>query len=96
MFLHIGGDAVILLENIVSILDFNTIRKSKDTRSYLRIAEEEGFTIEISKNEPKSCIIAEEVRMERKSKTRSVQTVVYYSPISSTTLQKRVRSLKTL
>ena len=79
MFLHIGGDVVIPVKNIIAILDIETTTISKDTKEFLRIAEEEGFIESISEDLPKSFIITE---TDKKSK-------IFLSPISSVTLQKR-------
>jgi ribosomal protein S8 len=79
VFLHIGGDEVISLKNIIAIMDMDTTTISKDTKEFLRIAEEEGFIESISQDLPKSFIITE---VDKKSK-------IYLSPISSSTLQKR-------
>ncbi|MDP4091922.1 MAG: DUF370 domain-containing protein [Bacillota bacterium] len=79
MFLHIGGDVVIPVKNIIAILDIDTTTISKDTKEFLRIAEEEGFIESISNDLPKSFVITEN---EKKSK-------IFLSPISSVTLQKR-------
>jgi len=96
MFLHIGGDVVVSLKSIISILDYESVIKSKDTRSFLQTAEEEGFVIKIGDQEPKSLIITEKVQGNRKGNKKAVQTVIYYSPISSVTLQKRANFLKEL
>lgn len=79
MFLHIGGDYVIPLKNIIAILDMDTTTISKDTKEFLKIAEEEGFVKAITEDLPKTFIITES---DKKSK-------IYLSPISSLTLQKR-------
>jgi len=79
MFLHLGGDVVIPLKNIIAIMDIDTTTVSKDTKDFLRIAEEEGFIENISDDLPKSFIITEK---NKKSK-------IYLSPISSVTLMKR-------
>ncbi len=79
MFLHIGGDVVIPIKNVIAIMDIDTTTISKDTREFLKVAEEEGFVISISDDLPKSFIITE---TDKKSK-------IYLSPISSVTLQKR-------
>jgi len=84
MFLHIGGDFVIPVKNIIAILDIDTTTISKDTRDFLRIAEEEGFIKSISDDLPKSFIITE---VKRKSK-------IYLSPISTVTLQKRAEYIR--
>ncbi len=79
MFLHIGGDVVIPIKNIIAIFDIESTTVSKDTKEFLTIAEEEGFIESISQDLPKSFIITE---TDKKSK-------IYLSPISSVTLQKR-------
>lgn len=79
MFLHIGGDIVIPVKIIIAILDIETTTVSKDTKDFLKVAEEEGFISTISSDLPKSFIITE---TDKKSK-------IYLSPISSVTLQKR-------
>ncbi len=86
MFLHIGGDFVIPVKNIIAIFDIDTTTVSKYTREFLRVAEEEGFIEAISDDLPKSFIITEE---KRKSK-------IYLSPISSVTLKKRASYIKKL
>jgi len=79
MFLHIGGDVVLPLKNIIAIMDIETTTISKDSKDFLKVAEEEGFIESISQDLPKSFIITE---IDKKSK-------IYLSPISSVTLQKR-------
>lgn len=79
MFLHIGADVVIPVKNIIGIFDLENTTVSKDTKEFLKIAEEEGFIEAVSKDLPKSFIIAE---IDKKSK-------VFLSPISSVTLKKR-------
>lgn len=79
MFLHIGGDVVIPMKNVIAILDMETTTLSRDTKDFLKVAEEEGFIEAISNDLPKSFIITEK---DKKSK-------IYLSPISSVTLQKR-------
>ncbi|TYQ14758.1 UNVERIFIED_CONTAM: uncharacterized protein DUF370 [Acetivibrio alkalicellulosi] len=79
MFLHIGGEYVVPIKNIIAIMDLETTTLSKDTKEFLKIAEEEGFIKGISNDIPKSFIITE---IDKKSK-------IYLSPISSVTLQKR-------
>lgn len=79
MFLHIGDDFVIPFKNIIAIIDIDSTTVSKDTREFLKIAEEEGFIVSINQEIPKTFIITES---EKKSK-------IYLSPISSRTLNKR-------
>lgn len=89
MFLHLGGDVVIPIRDIVSIIDISTALKSKDSKEFFKIAEAEGFVHRISEEEPKSCIITEKREKKGKRYSKNTKTVIYYSPISSVTLQKR-------
>ncbi|SHJ39873.1 protein of unknown function [Geosporobacter subterraneus DSM 17957] len=89
MFLHLGGDMVIPISDIVSIIDMGTVAKSKDNKEFFRIAEEEGFVCRITAEVPKSCVITERIEAGKKGEKHTVKSVIYYSPISSTTLQKR-------
>lgn len=79
MFLHIGGDVVLPLKDVIAILDIDTTTISRDTKEFLKIAEEEGFIESISEDLPKTFIITE----------RNKKSKIYLSPISSVTLQKR-------
>lgn len=86
MFLHLGNDIVVQLNDIIAIMDMETTTVSKITREFLTIAEEEGFIINISEGLPKSYVITE---VNKKSK-------IYISPISSVTLLKRFTELYNL
>ena len=37
MFLHIGGDIVIPVKDVIAIMDIDTTTISKDTREFLKI-----------------------------------------------------------
>jgi extracellular matrix regulatory protein B len=79
MFLHLGENVVVPVKDIIGIFDFETTTYSSDTSSFLRMAEEDGFVERISKDKPKSFVIAEVNKMSK----------IYLSPISSSTLTKR-------
>lgn len=80
MFLHVGGDYIVPAKDIVAIMDIEKATISNDTRNFLKVSEEEGFTITLAINEmPKSFIV---IRDKRGSK-------VILSPISTNTLLKR-------
>ncbi|CDI48124.1 extracellular matrix regulator RemB [Clostridium tetani] len=79
MFLHLGENVVVPLKDVIGIYDIETSMYSSDTSQFLRMAEEDGFVERITKEKPKSFIIAE---VDKKSK-------IYMSPISSSTLIKR-------
>lgn len=83
MFLHLGGDIVVNLNDVIAIFDLDVTSTSKTTREFLTIAEEEGFVINVSEEDlPKSFVIAE---TDETSK-------VFISPISSSTLLKRAKN----
>jgi len=79
MFLHLGENVVVPIKDIIGIFDVETTMYSSDTNQFLRMAEEDGFIERVTKEKPKSFVIAE---VEKKSK-------IYFSPISSATLTKR-------
>lgn len=81
MFLHLGGNVVVPFKDIIGVFDYDSIMYSSDTIQFLRLAEEDGFVEKISKDRPKSVIIAE---IDKKSR-------VFLSPISSSTLNKRTK-----
>ncbi|MCB2290623.1 DUF370 domain-containing protein [Clostridium sp. CS001] len=79
MFLHLGENVVVPINDIIGIFDMETTMYGSDTIQFLRMAEEDGFVERITKNVAKSFVIAE---VDKKSK-------IYISPISSSTLCKR-------
>jgi hypothetical protein len=83
MFLHLGENVVVPLKDIIGIFDLETTMYSTDTIQFLRMAEEDGFVERITKENPKSFIVAE---VDKKSK-------IYLSPISSSTLTKRTENM---
>jgi len=83
MFLHLGENVVVPIKDVIGIFDMATSMYSSDTTQFLRMAEEDGFVLRITKEQPKSFVIAE---VEKKSK-------VFLSPISSSTLAKRSKNI---
>ena len=79
MFLHLGENVVVPIKDVIGIFDIQTSTDSSDTRSFLRMAEEDGFVERITQESPKSFVIAEVNKMSK----------IYLSPISSSTLTKR-------
>lgn len=74
MFLHLGGDMIVRLTEVVAILDYRVARAAA-SKEYLQLARSEGRLYDVSDGEAKSFVIAKDA--------------VYLSPISSTTLKKR-------
>lgn len=84
MFLHIGGEEIIFLKDIVAIMDFDRTTVSPITKEFLRVSEEEGFIKAIDEEElPKSFVVAYKNDMQ----------VVYLSPLSTATLFRRYHKL---
>ncbi len=79
MFLHIGGDVTVSLKSIIAIMDMDNTTISKDTKDFLKVAEEEGFVEAVNNELPKTFIITENNKKSR----------IYLTPISSVTLHKR-------
>jgi len=79
MFLHLGGDVVVLKKDIIAILDART-KHATITREFIDIAKDEGFIQPVSNAE--------------KEKSYVITTKeIYISPISCTTLKKRSDNL---
>lgn len=79
MFLHIGNNMVLPTNEIVGIFDISSL-EAKSTKEFLKISREEGFVHDNGKESQKF-----------RSFILTLQNI-YFSPISSTTLRKRVKS----
>lgn len=86
MFVHIGADVEIMVRDLIGIFDINSIDNSKISKEFLKVAQEEGFISIVSEDEIKSVVITEE----------KGKNVIYLSPISSATLQKRINLINQL
>lgn len=80
MYLHLGQDTVIKIDEIVGIFNMETSTISKTTRMYLAQAEKSGKVVNVSMELPKSFVLC------RDGKNRET---VYISQISTATLLKR-------
>ncbi len=74
MFLHLGGEVVIPVRNIVAIIDLEAKSNSESTQEFLSVADDEGFVVHLGES-PNSFVVTSEK--------------VYLSPISALTLRKR-------
>ncbi len=79
MYLHLGQDTVVKVEDIIGIFDLENATISKHTRAYLAAAEKRGQVVNVSSEMPKSFCVC-----KGKEDTR-----VYISQISSVTLKRR-------
>lgn len=82
MYLHLGQDTVVTLEEIIGIFDMDTTTVSKISKDYLAAAQRKGDVVNVSYELPKSFIVCRDARKKRKR-------TVYISQISSATLRKR-------
>ena len=87
MYLHLGQDKVVSMDEIVGIFDLDTSTVSKATRDYLAKAEKDGCVTNVCTDLPKSFIVC----IGRDGKTH-----VYNSQISSSTLLKRTEYVDSL
>ncbi|MDO7787248.1 extracellular matrix regulator RemB [Desulforamulus aquiferis] len=75
MFLHLGGDVVVLKKDVIAILDSRT-KQSVITREFIEVAKDEGFIQPISNAEKEKSFVI-------------TNKEIFISPISCTTLKKR-------
>jgi hypothetical protein len=80
MYLHLGQDTVIKLEDIVGIFDMETSTISKSTRNYLADAQKKNRVVNVSMEMPKSFVLC---------CGKDNEIIVYITQISSATLLKR-------
>lgn len=80
MYLHLGQDTVIKVDEIVGIFDMETSTISKYTRNYLADAQKTGKIVNVSMEMPKSFVLC----CDKKERI-----TVYITQISSATLLKR-------
>ena len=78
MVLHLGGDVVIPMKDVIGIFDLETSEDSQTNKEFLEIVKEEGFVRVLSEDAPKTFVLTE---CNNKIK-------IYLSPISSSTLKK--------
>jgi len=83
MYLHLGQDVIVNEKTVVGIFDIETTSTSAITRDSLKKAQKAGNVVSVGQELPKSFIVSVE----------KGQTVIYISPISSTTLLKRTAFL---
>lgn len=80
MYLHLGQETVVRLDEIIGIFDIETATISKHSRQFLADAEKGGRVFNVSMELPKSFVVCMD---------RDGTEIVYISQISSSTLLKR-------
>ena len=83
MYLHLGNNIVVNVHDIIGIFDIEKTTIGKYTRQFLSQTQKNNEIINVSQELPRSFIVC-----ETKNKT-----YVYISPISSSTLLKRMTAV---
>jgi len=78
VFLHIGGDVVVPLSEVIAILDLDSTRNQEATREFLSFVKGESYFQQIGKEGSEKSAVITKKRL-------------YYSPISSLTLLRRAQ-----
>ncbi len=87
MYMHLGENTVVKLDEVIGIFDLDNTTVSKSTRDFLNLSEKRKEVINVSYELPKSFIVCSNKRKNKR---------VYISQISSTTLNKRSGFIDTL
>ncbi|WP_018754095.1 extracellular matrix regulator RemB [Paenibacillus sanguinis] len=75
MYIHLGGEKVILSSELIAIFDITIEKSSKISKQFIQHALKEKNVVRIGEEEAKSIVVT--------------QDEIYYSPISSATLKKK-------
>lgn len=84
MYLHIGENVSVLSRNIIGIFDIDKTTTKGETRNFLSNSEQNGTSITISNDMPRSFIVTSD-------KERGINQQIYISPISASTLKLRFK-----
>lgn len=87
MYLHLGNNISVPTDDIIGIFDLDNASTARDTRRFLRAAEEEGMVTAVSGDLPKSLVVC----CPRGSWQRA-----YISPLAPATLLGRLESIRSL
>ncbi len=83
MYLHLGQDTVVKMEEIIGIFDMDNTTISKHTRGFLADAQKAGRVFNVSPELPKSFIVCRD---------KNGNETVYISQISAATLRGRAKN----
>ena len=81
MYIPIGSDMALRDEAIVGIFDLDNTTCSRDTRNFLRQAEDAGEVVTVTDELPKAFVLTREFTLDR----------VYLTQFSAATIEKRSR-----
>lgn len=87
MYLHLGQDVMVRMDQIVGIFDLDNCTVSKLTRQYLTEAEKRGRVVNVSMELPKTFVVCS--NPDHRKKNSGEEVTVYISQISAATLRKR-------
>ena len=87
MYLHLGNNVSVPTEDIIGIFDLDNASTAKDTRSFLRAAEEEGMVHTAGGDLPKSLVVCAPAGSWQR---------VYISPLAPATLSGRLSALSAM
>ncbi len=76
MFMHLGANVLVESSQVITIIDAKMLETAKSLEEFLQVQEEEGFVIDIEPGNTKSYVVT--------------NSNVYFSPISTLTLKKRM------
>ncbi|MNP25385.1 hypothetical protein D3C76_1181910 [compost metagenome] len=76
MYIHLGGERIIRAAELIAIFDISIEKSSKISKQFVNHVKEEKTLVNIGEEEAKSIVVTRDK--------------VFYSPISSSTLKKRV------
>ena len=79
MFLHLGQETIVRHDYIIGIFDMDNTTISKNSRTFLNLAEKRKEVVNVSYELPKSFVLC----------NSNKKNTVYISQLSSATLQKR-------
>ncbi|GAE26195.1 hypothetical protein JCM9140_2232 [Halalkalibacter wakoensis JCM 9140] len=77
MFIHLGGDIIIRAKDIIAIINSDSHEQSSITSTYLKEEEKKKKKVVISSDYTKSIVLTDDE--------------IYYSPVSSLTLNRRAQ-----
>lgn len=84
MYLHIGNDIIVDMNDIVGIFDMDNTTVSRLGRGFLPKAQKDGIIINATEDLPKSYVVTKHGGESR----------VYISSVSSQVLSKRLKTAK--
>ena len=85
MYLHLGSNVSVPVEDIIAVFDMDNATTAKSTREYLKAAEDEGMVAAVGGDLHKSLVVC----CPRGSWQR-----VYISPLAPATLLGRLESIR--